>query len=104
MAASSRNKSLSTDSLLRYFPPRGLQTALAHGEGIDFTAKEFVICEALTFLATDVQDSNFDEIPIHPILGKHKWQVPYPKHLAPYPLGLGRDGFWTVSLKKKGSL
>jgi hypothetical protein len=61
------------------------------------TAKEIEACEALTFLATGITDSTLDGIPIYPVIAKNKWQAALPRHLAKFPLGLGREGFWHVS-------
>jgi hypothetical protein len=66
-----------------------------------FTATELQIHEALAGLDTrpdhELLKLNLDTVVIHPMFDKGKWEKPLGKHLAKYPLGNGRQGFWDVS-------
>jgi hypothetical protein len=61
-----------------------------------FTAAELKSLEVLARLE-DCKDCSLSRPPIHPAFARKKWkQDILPKHLARYPLGEGREGFWDV--------
>jgi hypothetical protein len=65
---------------------------------LGFTADQLRILEtlAITHEASPSDNITLDCLPIHPIFDKQRWMVPLPRHLAQYPLGLGRPGYWNV--------
>lgn len=62
-----------------------------------FTAGELQSVEALAPLITDGVNMIPDDIPIHPMFNRQRWGYNLPRHLARYPLGNGRPGYWEVS-------
>jgi len=44
-----------------------------------------------------VHDYDLSDVPLHPAFARDKWDYAWPNHVAPQPLGKGREGFWEAS-------
>ncbi|KAE9366473.1 hypothetical protein N431DRAFT_548361 [Stipitochalara longipes BDJ] len=61
-----------------------------------FTAADLDLLETLAITNGSTDDTILNNTPIHQAFAKPRWMVPLPKHLAQYPLGLDRPGYWHV--------
>ncbi|KAE8445237.1 hypothetical protein EG329_013609 [Mollisiaceae sp. DMI_Dod_QoI] len=63
-----------------------------------FTAAELRNLESLAPYYDNDKDAFHSDFPqlnaIHPVFERSRWTQPLPKHMAFFPLGNGRDGFW----------
>jgi hypothetical protein len=64
---------------------------------IGFTTNELVAMESLPPLFEGGQLPDLDDVPIHPMYARKRWNMPLGKHLAPYPIRRGKEGYWEVS-------
>ncbi|KAI9648058.1 hypothetical protein NHQ30_002686 [Ciborinia camelliae] len=66
----------------------------------DFTTAELQSFDALAPLYKESEGEGMDDtsadIAIHPAIRREKWNAPLPKHLAEFPLGEDRDGYWNA--------
>ncbi|ESZ96997.1 hypothetical protein SBOR_2613 [Sclerotinia borealis F-4128] len=66
----------------------------------NFTAAELESLDALAplYKVYEVEDvvSDSVDIAIHPVMRRVKWNPPRPKHLAEFPMGEERDGYWNA--------
>lgn len=66
----------------------------------DFTSAELECLDALAPLyqafQEDIAVDDRADIAIHPVMRREKWNPPIPKHLAEFPMGEQRDGYWNA--------
>ncbi|KAB8304212.1 hypothetical protein EYC80_003630 [Monilinia laxa] len=66
----------------------------------NFTSAELECLDALAPLyrafEEDIAIDDRAGIAVHPVLRREKWNPPMPKHLAEFPLGEHRDGYWNA--------
>ncbi|PMD31642.1 hypothetical protein L207DRAFT_591589 [Hyaloscypha variabilis F] len=63
---------------------------------IRFTIAELDILETLANTNNSTDDVILNDTPIHPAFAKSRWMLPLPKNFAEYPLGLDREGYWSI--------
>ncbi|KAG4035155.1 hypothetical protein MFRU_002g04990 [Monilinia fructicola] len=66
----------------------------------NFTSAELECLDALAPLyqafQEDIAVDDRADIAIHPVMRREKWNPPIPKHLAEFPMGEQRDGYWNA--------